>query len=172
MTARRLILCLTTVMVLSACGEGGGNDTPSATESLAIETYVGSELSPDEQRCILEGAEVLDIELGRITADDLTADEDGELLAIVALMWVAGATVHWENGFMSAKDGIELNFIYAILAIGVATIGPGEYSLDHALDLIEDLDGVTGLLIAAVGGVGAALAQLAIFYRPPAGDDS
>ena len=93
-------------------------------------------------------------------------------LAIVALMWVAGATVHWENGFMSAKDGIELNFIYAILAIGVATIGPGEYSLDHALDLIKDLDGVTGLLIAAVGGVGAALAQLAIFYRPPAGDDS
>ena len=93
-------------------------------------------------------------------------------LAIVALMWVAGATVHWENGFMSAKDGIELNFIYAILAIGVATIGPGEYSLDHALCLIEDLDGVTGLLIAAVGGVGAALAQLAIFYRPPAGDDS
>ena len=92
-------------------------------------------------------------------------------LAIVALMWVAGATVHWENGFMSAKDGIELNFIYAILAIGVATIGPGEYSLDHALCLIEDLDGV-GLLIAAVGGVGAALAQLAIFYRPPAGDDS
>ena len=73
MTARRLILCLTTVMVLSACGEGGGNDTPSATESLAIETYVGSELSPDEQRCILEGAEVLDIELGRITADDLMA---------------------------------------------------------------------------------------------------
>ena len=60
----------------------------------------------------------------------------------------------------------------AILAIGVATIGPGEYSLDHALCLIEDLDGVTGLLIAAVGGVGAALAQLAIFYRPPAGDDS
>ena len=86
-------------------------------------------------------------------------------LAIVALMWVAGATVHWENGFMSAKDGIELNFIYAILAIGVATIGPGEYSLDHALDLIEDLDGVTGLLIAAIGGVGAALAQLAIFYQ-------
>ena len=75
-------------------------------------------------------------------------------------MRVAGATVHWENGFMSAKDGIELNFIYAILAIGVATIGPGEYSLDHALCLIEDLDGVTGLLIAAVGGVGAALRSL------------
>ena len=88
-------------------------------------------------------------------------------LAFVALMFVAGYTVHWENGFMSAKNGIELNFIYAILAIGVATIGPGEYSLDYQLELIEDFDGVTGLLIAAVGGVGAAVAQLGIFYRPP-----
>ncbi|MEM9519856.1 MAG: DoxX family protein [Actinomycetota bacterium] len=88
-------------------------------------------------------------------------------LAFVALMWVAGYTVHWENGFMSAKNGIELNFVYAVLAVAVATTGPGEYSLDHELELIEDLDGVTGLLIAAVGGVGAALAQLAIFYRPP-----
>ena len=88
-------------------------------------------------------------------------------MAFVALMWVAGYTVHWENGFMSAKNGIELNFIYAILAIGVATIGPGEYSVDYHLELIEDLDGWTGLLIAAVGGVGAALAQLGLFYRPP-----
>ena len=89
-------------------------------------------------------------------------------MAIVALMWVAGYTVHWENGFMSARNGIELNFIYAVLAIAVATTGPGEYSLDYNLELIEDLDGWTGLLIALVGGVGAALAQLRLFYRPPA----
>ena len=88
-------------------------------------------------------------------------------LAFVALMFVAGYTVHWENGFMSAKNGIELDFIYALLAVAVATTGPGEYSLDYQLELIEDVDGVTGLLIAAVGGVGAAIGQLAIFYRPP-----
>ena len=88
-------------------------------------------------------------------------------LAFVALMFVAGYTVHWENGFMSAKNGIELNFIYALLAVAVATTGPGEYSLDYQLELIEDFDGITGLLIAAVGGVGAAIGQLAIFYRPP-----
>ena len=68
---------------------------------------------------------------------------------------------------MSAKDGIELNFIYAVLAVAAATIGPGEFSVDHHLDLIECFDGTTGLLIAAVGGVGAALAQLGLFYRPP-----
>ena len=84
MTARHMILSLAVVMALSACGGGGTDDTPSAGESLAIETYVGSELSLDEQRCILEGTRVLTIEPERITADDLTTDEDGELLAVVA----------------------------------------------------------------------------------------
>ena len=46
-------------------------------------------------------------------------------------------------------------------------IGAGEYSLDYSLELIEDFDGWTGLLLAAAGGVGAAVAQLAVFYRPP-----
>ena len=89
-------------------------------------------------------------------------------LAFVALMCVAGYTVHWENGFMSAKNGIELNFVYAVLAVAVATAGPGEYSVDYQLDLIEDFDGLTGLMIAAIGGVAAAIGQLAVFYRPPA----
>lgn len=89
-------------------------------------------------------------------------------MGIVALMFVAGYTVHWQNGFMSVNNGIELNFIYAILAVGVATVGAGQYSVDYGLELIEDLDGVTGLLLAGAGGIGAALAQLAVFYRPPA----
>ena len=73
MTARHLILSLALVLALSACGRSGADDTPSPGESLAIETYVGSELSLDEQRCILEGTRVLDIEPERITADALTA---------------------------------------------------------------------------------------------------
>ena len=73
MTARHLILSLALVMALSACGGSGADDTPSPGESLAIETYVGSGLSLDEQRCILEGTRVLDIEPERITADDLMA---------------------------------------------------------------------------------------------------
>lgn len=88
-------------------------------------------------------------------------------MAIVALMFVAGYTVHWENGFMSVRDGIELNVIFATIAVGVATIGAGQYSVDYRLELIECFDGWTGLLVAAVGGVGAAIAQLAAFYRPP-----
>ena len=38
MTARHLILSLALVMVLSACGGSGTDDTPSPGESLAIET--------------------------------------------------------------------------------------------------------------------------------------
>ena len=45
--------------------------------------------------------------------------------------------------------------------------GAGEWSLDDALDLDDDLSGTTGLLIAALAGGGGALALLAACYRPP-----
>ncbi|MCQ3807107.1 MAG: DoxX family protein [Acidimicrobiaceae bacterium] len=89
-------------------------------------------------------------------------------LAFVALMVVAGWTAHRDNGFFIVAGGWEYNFVLAIIAVGVATTGPGQYSLDYELELIESLDGATGLLISAVGGIAAAIAQLAIFYRPPA----
>ena len=89
-------------------------------------------------------------------------------LAFVALMTVAAYTVHRKNGFFIVKDGYEYNFILAAVAVAIATTGPGKYSLDYRLDLIESFNGWPGLLIAAVGGVGAAAGQLMIFYRPPA----
>ncbi len=89
-------------------------------------------------------------------------------LAMVAVMFVAGYTVHLKNGFFSVSDGYEYNFILAIAAIAVATTGPGKYSLDYPLEIIDDFDGWVGLLIAAGGGVVAAAGQLAMFYRPPA----
>ncbi len=91
-------------------------------------------------------------------------------LAFVALMVVAGYTVHFNNGFFSVNNGYELNFLFSVVAIGIATVGAGKYSLDYQFGLIENFDGVVGLLIAAVGGVGAAIGQLALFYRPPAAD--
>ncbi len=91
-------------------------------------------------------------------------------LAFVALMAVAAYTVHLKNGFFIVGDGYEYNVILAVIGIAVATTGPGQYSLDYQLELIENFDGWTGLLIALVGGVGAAIGQLALFYRPPASD--
>jgi putative oxidoreductase len=46
-------------------------------------------------------------------------------------------------------------------------IGPGGWSLDDALDIREDLIGVTGLLITLIAGAGGAAALLAAFWRPP-----
>jgi len=91
-------------------------------------------------------------------------------LAFVALMVVAGWTVHRDNGFFIVAEGWEYNFVLAVIAVGVATTGPGQYSLDYELELIENLDGTTGLLISAAGGVAAAIAQLSLFYRPPANE--
>ena len=89
-------------------------------------------------------------------------------LAFVALMTVAAYTVHFKNGFFIVKDGYEYNVVLAVIAIAIATTGPGKYSLDYQLDLIQALDGCTGLVIAVAGGLAAAGAQLMLFYRPPA----
>lgn len=86
---------------------------------------------------------------------------------MVAVMFVAGWTVHRPNGFFSAKDGYELNFVFALAAVAVATVGAGRYSLDYLIGISYRLNGVTGLGIALVVGVGGAAAQLATFYRPP-----
>lgn len=90
--------------------------------------------------------------------------------AFIALMIVAGYTVHRKNGFFLVKSGWEANFMYASLGLGVAMLGAGEYSLDHAFGIADDLSGWTGLIIALVVGLGGGLGQLALFYRPPASD--
>ncbi len=90
--------------------------------------------------------------------------------AFIALMIVAGYTVHREAGFFIVKGGWEPNFMYATVGLGLAMLGAGEYSLDHAFGIAGDLSGWTGLLIALVVGGGGGLGQLALFYRPPATD--
>lgn len=90
---------------------------------------------------------------------------------MVAVMFVAGWTVHRPNGFFSAKNGYELNFVFALAAVAVATVGPGAWSLDGALGIAYRFNGVTGLVIALVVGLGGAAAQLGTFYRPAPADD-
>ena len=50
-------------------------------------------------------------------------------------------------------------------AFAVATIGAGEWSVDHALGL--DVEEWWGAVIAGVVGVGGGLLFLAVFWRPP-----
>jgi len=85
----------------------------------------------------------------------------------VGLMAVAAYTVHLKNGFMILNEGWEYVFVLAVTAVTIAMLGPGEWSIDDAMGIADDLDGYTGLLIAAGGGLVAATALLAAFYRPP-----
>ncbi len=87
---------------------------------------------------------------------------------MVGVMVVAGWTVHRRNGFFIVGEGWEYTFILAALAVGVATTGPGQWSVDEALGIADALDGVVGLLIAAGVGLLAGAVQVGIFYRPPA----
>jgi putative oxidoreductase len=86
---------------------------------------------------------------------------------VIGVMVVAIVVEHWKVGFFIFKpnQGWEYCASIAITALVIATIGPGEYSLDHALDITWD--DWTGAIVAAVIGVGAAIAQLAVSYRPP-----
>ncbi|HEY2695075.1 MAG TPA: DoxX family protein [Pseudonocardiaceae bacterium] len=86
--------------------------------------------------------------------------------AFVALMLVAAWTVHRANGFFSVRSGWEYNLILATIAAAVATTGAGSYSLDSVLGLTHTFSGLAGFLIAVVGGLAAAIAQLTVFYRP------
>ncbi|RMH74811.1 MAG: DoxX family protein [Actinomyces sp.] len=90
---------------------------------------------------------------------------------LIGVMTVAGWTVHRHNGFFIIKEGWEYVFVLAVTGLVIATLGPGEWSLDDALDIAGDLDGWTGFWIALVLGVGAGIAQLLVFFRPPAADD-
>jgi putative oxidoreductase len=86
---------------------------------------------------------------------------------IIGVMVVAIVTEHWKVGFFIFKpnQGWEYCATIAIGALSVATIGAGEWSIDHAIDL--DVQDWWGLAIAGVVGVGGALLQLATSYRPP-----
>ena len=87
-------------------------------------------------------------------------------LAFVGVMLVAGYVGHRKNGFFIIREGWEYTFVLGAVAAGLAATGPGEWSIDNAYDLL--IDGWPGLLIAVGGGLAAAVATLAVFYRPPA----
>ena len=89
----------------------------------------------------------------------------------VGLMVVAGYTVHRKNGFFSAKNGYELNSLFAVAAVAVAAIGPGQHSLDWALGIDVSFSAYASAGIAAGLGLAGGIGLLAACYRPPADDE-
>jgi putative oxidoreductase len=75
---------------------------------------------------------------------------------IVAGMLVAGWSAHRDKGFFVSKGGWEYTFILAAVAVGVASTGPGAWSLDAALGLplAGWAWGLAALVAGLVGGAG------------------
>ena len=93
--------------------------------------------------------------------------------AIVGVMAVAWIINHRGNGFFIFRPGEGWEYVMTLTMVGLAlgALGAGEWSLDEALDLRDDLLGVPGLAIAALVGGGGAALLLAVFWRPPAKTD-
>jgi putative oxidoreductase len=85
---------------------------------------------------------------------------------MIGIMVVAIVVAHWKVGFFIFKpdQGWEYCASIAVAAFCIATVGPGQWSLDHAFDI--EFTKWWGALTAAVVGVGGALAQLGLSYRP------
>lgn len=87
--------------------------------------------------------------------------------AVVGTMGVAYGSVHRPNGFFITDTGYEYVATMAVAAVAAAALGPGRFSLDHALGLDDRFGGKAAALGALVLGAGAAAAHLATFWTKP-----
>lgn len=88
---------------------------------------------------------------------------------VVSLMLVAFVTNHRDKGFfVTARptEGWEYVMSLAVLSTASAAVGPGEWSLDGALDLGLAFDPEQALGVVAVVGIGGTIAYLGTFWRP------
>jgi len=85
---------------------------------------------------------------------------------VIGVMIVAIVVSHWKVGFFIFKqgEGWEYCASIAVVALAVATMGGGRWSLDNAFDIA--FQGWWGTAVAATLGIGGAVLQLAISYRP------
>ncbi|MEV6924768.1 DoxX family protein [Dactylosporangium sp. NPDC051485] len=86
---------------------------------------------------------------------------------VVGTMVVALVTNHLKNGFFIFRpgEGYEYVLTLTLAAVGLAGVGAGTWSLDHAVGWFQP-PGWWGLGAAVVLGVGGAIGLLAIFWRP------
>jgi putative oxidoreductase len=79
--------------------------------------------------------------------------------ALIAVMTAAVITVHYEKGLWSTGGGYEYNLVLSAVAFGLAAIGAGNWSLDHAFSfsLHGVLWGIGAFVVGVLGGFGAVL---------------
>ncbi len=86
---------------------------------------------------------------------------------VIGVMLVALITNHWKNGFFIFRpgEGYEYVLTLTVVALCLAMLGSGEWSLDNPLGTV-DLAGWSGLAVAAGFGVGGTAVLLLGFWRP------
>src|SRR4051812_32335422 len=89
---------------------------------------------------------------------------------MVGVMTVAGYTANRKNGFFIVNHGWEYNLVIATVAVSVATMGPGRYSLDNALTIETAFVPSRGLAISLGLGLLTGIGTIVFCYRPPAED--
>ena len=74
--------------------------------------------------------------------------------AVASTMIVAGST-HTANGFFAGKGGFELPGFFGLTAVALTLSGPGQYSIDGALDnqLVEPWIGITALVVGVLAAL-------------------
>lgn len=85
--------------------------------------------------------------------------------AVIGLMTVAAATDHRGKGFFVFKGGWEYVAIVALVSFALASAGPGQWSVDHALGV--GFAGAGWAALAAAIGVLAGLATVLAGTRCP-----
>jgi putative oxidoreductase len=88
---------------------------------------------------------------------------------VVATMFVAFWAIHRFAGFFNfhrPDEGWEYVATLSLIAITLAVLGPGRYSVDEALGIAGNLDGWVGLAIIGAG-ILLAVGQLGVFWREP-----
>lgn len=86
------------------------------------------------------------------------------VMAFVGLMLVASFTDHRGKGYFVFNGGWEYTVLVAMVALGLATVGPGAWSVDDVLDL--GMSGAAWAAGAGVGGTAVAGVLLVTCYRP------
>jgi putative oxidoreductase len=76
---------------------------------------------------------------------------------IVSVMIVAAWSVHREHGLFAASNGIEVPLLYGAGAAALTLTGPGAYSLDAALGLLEFWTPAVGPGVLAAAVLGGAM---------------
>jgi putative oxidoreductase len=86
---------------------------------------------------------------------------------IIGTMVVAWITNHRKNGFFIFRPGEGYEYVMTLTfaGIGLAGVGAGQWSLDHAIGWF-DPPGWLGVLIALIAGFGGAFLLLATSWRP------